>query len=182
MPTTFYVRPQTFLTANFQLYLGATYERGPTSTSFTVNTVAGATFIPIADYITPPLEPFTLAGSISANLRGSESNAQANATLAVRILRFNAVDNTTTTVTLLSSATELGTTEAARTMSATPPSTAISAGDRIQFTVAAVNVGSMGGGRTVTFNFNGPTAGASGDSFITFTETIKFRNRAVVFG
>ena len=50
-------------------------------------------------------------------------------------------------------------------------STTIDAGNRLVIKPTIVNVGTMLGGGTVTFDYNGATAGADGDSFITLTET-----------
>ena len=64
---------------------------------------------------------------------------------------------------------EAGTAEAARTAARTPTSTAFSAGDRIKLTLSVINVGTMGAGTFNTYH-DGPAAGASGDSYVTFTE------------
>ncbi len=124
-------------------------------------------------FISEPISAVTISGTISSNLRALESNAMANygiGFLVYRILSGNGAVNSR-----LGSAsdntTELGTTEAARTPSFTPTSTAFSNGDMIAVAIVYVTVGSNASGFTASGFYNG-AAGATGDTFITFTETI----------
>jgi len=126
-------------------------------------------------WLSKPLNAVTISGSLTVNLRALESSMAANQQSGIWIRRYtNAGDPTTDYIIdeTLPSGVEMGTAEAAQNWSATPFSTAIPAGDRIGCNVFAIEIGVGVTGHTHTLFFDGPTAGASGDSFITFTETI----------
>lgn len=183
MPTTFYPRDLQIGIATYgngAVGEFASVDRGPTAQSVTGNTTAGGTWISLGYWATKPLVGFTLSGTVSVNLRGLESNAQANASLGVRIYRWQRVGGLSASLGQASSTTELATTQATRTATVTPTTTVFSSGDALVFEVGIINIGTMGGGRTVTFFYNGPTAGASGDSFFTINPTVTAQRRAVV--
>jgi hypothetical protein len=184
MPTTLYLRNATIGidTPSFNTALGDV-NRGASVTQTNVETVAGATWISILNFATLPLdEAFTLSGQITCNLRGLESNGQANASLGVRFYKWTRADGVGAQIAQASSTVELATSEAARTATVTPPSTSFAIGDALIMEVGAINIGAMGGGRGVTFYYNGPTAGASGDSYVTIAENLKFLHRVAVTG
>lgn len=185
MPTTFYPRAQQIGLATYGNGANgelAALSRGATSTQASVNTTAGGTWISLGFYATPPLQSFSLSGTVSVNLRGLESNAQANASLGLRIYRLSAAGVLSASLGQASSTVELGTAEAARTASVTPTTTTFNNGDSLVFEIGAINIGTMGGGRSVTFFYNGPTAGASGDSFVTINPTITMKQRTAITG
>lgn len=155
-----------------------TVARGGTATSVAGTTISSGTWISLGYWATPPLVGFTFSGSTSMNLRGDESNAQANAGLGARFYRWVRGTGIGASLLNLASATELGTAEGAQTASGTPTSTVFANGDALVVEVGITNVGTMGNNRTVTFYFNGPTAGASGDSYVTLTENLVFQRRA----
>lgn len=115
------------------------------------------------------------------NLRGAESATQANASLGVRLYKYSG-GSLSASLGQPAALTELGTTEGAVTATFTPTSTAYASGDIIVVEVAITNGNgvTMGNGRTVTFYYAGPTAAASGDSYITFTENFLFKQRAIM--
>ena len=67
---------------------------------------------------------------------------------------------------------EYTTSDTAKNASFTPTSTALNYGDRIKVTLFVKNQGTMGGGFTVTNSYDGPTAAAAGDTYVTFTENL----------
>lgn len=130
------------------------------------------------EYISPPVGVgFTLSGTITFNLRGFESSMNANATWRCVVER---IDNTgviisTVVDSLRTGATELGTSESAHNWTATPTSTTFAKGDRLRVRVLIDDASSnMGAGFSVSFMVAGTSSGASGDSFITLTETVTF--------
>jgi len=118
-----------------------------------------------------PLNAVTISGSITPNLRALENNAMANAFVTIRIYKRSSGG----TYTLISDpgdsiGTELGTTEAVRTASLIPTSTALADGDRIAILLIWMAVSGSTGFSTTGF-FNG-AAGATGDTYVSFNETI----------
>lgn len=156
--------------------------RGAAAATAVTNTVASGNNIQITQtaggqalqWLTAPLSAVTISGSITVNIRGLESATAANSGAGIRIERADSSGNILATIVPSSavSATEYGTTDAARSAAFTPSPATLSTGDRIVVTVLAVAVGTMGGSRTVTNSYDGPTSGAAGDTFVTFTETI----------
>lgn len=129
-------------------------------------------------WFTNPLSAVTISSTVTINVRGLESNAMANASLTMRIDRMNNA-GTSVLSTIVAFAgggdgAEFGTTESARNYTVSPTSATLSDGDRLRFQVFLDDASgvTMGSGFTVSFFYDGPTAGASGDSFVTFTETI----------
>ena len=138
-------------------------------TNIQVTATAGGTALTF--FSEPLTEGVTISGTVTPNLRGLESANGVNSGLALLVERANnaGVANSTVIARQVIGA-ELGTTEAARTASLTPTSTIFAAGDRIRVTISLINVGTMGAG-TVTMFYNGAASAASGDNFLTFTET-----------
>lgn len=119
----------------------------------------------------------TISGLVGVNVRGLESNALANAGAGILIERYNAAATTLVSTivadtTIPATISEYTTADAVKTTSFTPTSTAIAAGEWIKVTLKVRNVGTMATGYTVTNTYNGPTSGAAGDTFISFTETL----------
>ena len=71
-----------------------------------------------------------------------------------------------------SEGTELTTSETAATITLTPTSTALAAGDMLVLLAMYCGIGTSASGFTVTGYYAGTTGGASGDTYVTFTETI----------
>lgn len=159
-----------------------TLERGGVATSTAGTTTSGGTWISLGYWTTTPLVNFTFSGSVTANLRADESNNLANAGIGARFYKWVRGTGIGSSVLSLATGTELGTTESARSITGTPTSTAFADGDSLVIEVGITNVGTMGNARTVNFYFNGPTAGASGDSYVTLTENLVFQRRARISG
>lgn len=159
---------------------GLSTGRGTTAANFNTATVNGPTTVlvqriigTVAQWVSAPLaQDVTIAGAITLNLRCSESSMSANAAMNAHVSRV-ASDGTVTAIGQSNRTIEMGTSETAENFTITPTSTAFSRGDRIrvllffQDSAAAV----MASGFQVNFVYDGPTGGASGDSFVTFTET-----------
>lgn len=156
--------------------------RGAAAVSKVTNTAAGPTAgVQVTNgaggtaiaWLSAPLDAVTIAGTVTFNVRMAESAAQANTGAQVKIERCNGAGVVQSTIVNSEQGTELTTSESARNWTATPTSTALSAGDRIKITVLGNDAGgNMGSGRTFTLWYDGPTAGASGDSYVTFTESL----------
>jgi len=130
-------------------------------------------------WISQPLSAdLTVSGSITFNMRAYESSMSANMAINCRILKMVATTNAVSEVYKTVRSTELGTSEAANNWSETPGSSfSFNRGDRI--VLAAFfddGGGNQSSGYTGYFYFNGPTAAASGDSYVTFTETFSFES------
>jgi hypothetical protein len=153
--------------------------QGRAAVTTTTNTVASGTNITITataggqalSWFSEPLtNAVTISGTITPNIRCRESANAVNSGIALLIERTNNAGTVQSTVSARAViGAEAGTAEAARTAARTPTSTAFSAGDRIKLTLSVINVGTMGAGTFNTYH-DGPAAGASGDSYVTFTE------------
>lgn len=161
--------------------------RGTGSTLATTNTAASGTNIAVTNTAAGTAISWwfrvgaavTISGGITINLRGMMSNAAANAGAGIWIQRF-APDAVTVGASLLNDITipvagatayAVGT-DAAKNIVATPTSVAFAAGDWIKVTLKVRNVGTMAAGYTVVNTYNGATAAAAGDTYVTFTENI----------
>lgn len=131
-------------------------------------------------FISAPVNAFTLAGTITVNARAAESAAQANYGIGASI-HYEADENGSTpgdwggasaALGVGQNTTELGTSEAARSISITPTSTDLPQGARLILVLVWCSAGGTStSGRTATAFYNG-ASGATGDCFVTFTETI----------
>lgn len=133
-------------------------------------------------YVTPPLSaPFTISGTITLNLRGSEAAMTQNAAINAVIEKISGADGSRTTIATTANTVELGTAESANNFNVTPTSTAMVRGDRIRVVVYADDsaAATMASGGNLIFWLNGPTAAASGDSWIQFTENLTFEGTSV---
>lgn len=180
MATTFFLRNiASTLGGAGQFSMGQ--RRGRTVTTAVTTSTASGTNIQVTAtaggqalkfFSEPMTAAVTISGTIQPNLRGFESANAVNAGLALLVERANNAGVAQSTVIARQViGAELVTTEASRSGAAlTPTSTAFAAGERICVTVSLINVGTMGAG-TVSFVYNGAASAASGDNFLTFTET-----------
>lgn len=118
----------------------------------------------------------TISGTVTFNFWGLESAMATNAGLAAIVSRYDSGGTFVSDVVAQANAAhadgvELGTGNALRDWTATPTSTTFADGDWLAVIVHADAVGTMGTG-TVELAYDATTAGAIGDSFVTFTETI----------
>jgi len=199
MATTLYLRATTpAVSVGSDLVRGLSTSRGAASTDAVKNTVTGPVTPPTAatqltlaaggtvvTWVSDPVAAFTMAGSITVNIRARESATQANATVVAEILRLGNDGSIISTPAVVGTAgTELTTSDAAKVYNKTPTSTAFSAGDRIGVRIY-IDDGSgvtMASARTVTVTYDGPTGAAAGDTFVTLTETISFVAQGSVSG
>lgn len=179
----------TFFTAGgLTTVLPCRLSRGtPVADTAVSNTVAGAGQAILfgtqaTAWITPPLDRgVTISGTITANIWGVESSMSANVQMACRVWRITsagAVFNESTPFFDTSTFAELPTTIAAQNFTQTPISTACNKGDRLLIAPYAFAIGTMGSGFTTSMTYDGPTAAASGDSYVTFTEDFGFMSDA----
>lgn len=163
--------------------LALSQQRGGVSTNAVTNAVASGTNIVVTStaggtalsWFSEPLpEAFTLTGTCTVNIRGLESANAVNAGRGILIERTNnagtvqsSIVADTTVPATIAEYTTADTANAAFTPTVT--STTFASGDRIKVTLKVRNVGTMAAG-TVTNTYNGPTAGAAGDTFITFSQ------------
>lgn len=133
-------------------------------------------------WFTKPLQSFTLSGLVKCNIRARESAGTANASLGVEIARVDG-DGTNATVwgyanrdaaTTSGGAGELASTsETAYTVYVSGDDLAISDGQRIRIRVFfddCADIPAAGG--TVSIWHDGPTGGASGDTYLIFGQTL----------
>jgi hypothetical protein len=159
--------------------------RGAAAANYSTATVAGPTngvetggYSP-THWISPPVgADVTISGSITFNLRGYESNDLANCALnAVLDVIDGGASQTITTIHKTTNTTEMTTSQAAYNFSQSPAAgIAVHKGDRLRLRVFADDAagGNMAASYTFLFYYNGPTGGASGDSYITLTEDVTF--------
>jgi hypothetical protein len=121
-------------------------------------------------WISKALAAVTISGTITVNHRSAESAAQANYGASATVWAL--ISGSANLLGVGGSVTELATAEAATNFNITPTSRTLSDGDRV---VVVFHYGAAGGssasGRTASFFYAG-ASGATGDSFVTFTETI----------
>jgi len=77
--------------------------------------------------------------------------------------------------------TEFGTTAANRTATASLTTRAFQTGDRVVLRLYA-NTGSFGSmtAGTITINYNGATAGASGEAFLEFSQNVPLKKKVAM--
>ena len=157
---------------------------GGVGSTETNNTVAGptsginATSSPVAKMFFSPIvaADFTLSGTVTFNIWGSENSMSANVALCVALYRVDNTGAMTLIVKSTDTVGELGTTMAKRTWTATPTSTAMKRGDRIAAWVMYIDGGgTMASGFTASWRYNASVA-ASSDSNFTLTETVTWES------
>ena len=160
--------------------------RGPTLTTKTMNTVAGPTTgleveastggVHLQWWSDPLNADVTISGSITWNLWASESDMSANVAINGIVEVVDGATGAVTTIDQTARTTEVAITTAAVNNFAETPAAGVlcKRGDRIRVRIFADDAGTMGNGFTWAFYYSGPTAAASGDSYLTFTENLTF--------
>lgn len=149
----------------------------------TTSTVASGNHIIVTDVSTSSsiflmrVNAVTISGTITSNLWMFESVMSANAQSALVVSRYTNDGSFVSDVVANGNAnhtfgTELGTSAAAQNWTITPTSTSFNAGDWLAVVVHADAGGGTMASGVVSLRLNGPTGGASGDSWVQFTETI----------
>lgn len=142
------------------------------------------------DWISPPVAAdVTISGTITANIWASESSMSANVAInvVIEIIRANVLGtvNSNTLVQIVKSTRtteEAVTTRAAANFTTGMTSGAYSSqtlnrGDRLRVRVIADDGGgNMATGFTFNMSYNGSSASADGDTYVTFTEDFSFES------
>jgi len=127
----------------------------------------------------PMPEGLTLTGTCTVNIRGLEAAATVNAGRGILIERTNTAGTVQASIvadtTVPATIAEYTTTDAANAAFApTVTSNTFAVGDRIKVTLKVRNAGTMAANASgVTNSYNGPTAGAQGDTYITFSQDFR---------
>lgn len=195
MPTTFYysdVTHPTYSVSGFivkQLLLGTRDDGAVTYSMASAASqplqVRNSTDNPFIWVTEPIASNVTVSGTITHNLWGRESNAMANFGACASVWEYdNAGNSLNALVSTAGGASfadgvEYGTTSALRDWNATPTSRLIDAGNRLAVILYHGGIASPASGFTLDMTVGATTGGVSGDSFITFTETITVEGGAV---
>lgn len=127
----------------------------------------------VIEWYTPKLEAVTLSGIAVGNIRVAESNAAANITPRLEIAITDGNGNNPIIWGAATANTEASTTEGATTIYVAGPDTEITAGQRIRFRVYINQFEArMSTVFTGTLYYNGSTANASGDTYVTLPVTL----------
>lgn len=142
---------------------------GPTSGVQATDTAGGNKLA----WFTKPLAGVTISGTISFTLpAGVESSMNANAGLQVKVERCDNAGAVISTVVNSEKGTELPTSAASQSWTASPTSTTLNTGDRLKITVFGNDVGTMGSGFTFGFNYGDDSSTATFRAIVNFTETL----------
>lgn len=180
MATTYYLRDanSSVATSDTDKTLDETRGDGSNSATGASTTSSTGTQLAIAgtpvSWWGPPLAAQTIsAQTVSFSLWGFESSSMANQAFRVLIELYSGDGATLRGVIAdISDDVELGTTGAALTRSLTSTARTASDGDRIRVRVYTREIGGGVAGFTTTLNYDGTTAGAAGDSSVTFANTL----------
>jgi hypothetical protein len=164
--------------------------RGSGSTNAITNTAAGWTSPiqvtntaggTVIEWYTKALAAFTLEGLCRFNIRALESNAAANASLAAEVA-VTASDGSSPTVLGISRTMgasgfgfgELATTDSVETIDVGVDTTSITEQQRLRFRIYVddVSFAPLVTGHTVTVTYNGTSAAAAGDTYVTLPQSI----------
>jgi len=157
-----------------------TTTRGAAAATGTRTTAAGPTagmeIQTESQWVSNPLSADVLiSGTITFNLRMAEGNTGGNAGAQCVIERIDSVGVIQEVVCNSEYGTEMATSERAENWTVDATDTQFYKGDRIRIRVAGNDAGgTMGASVGLTFWYDGPTAAASGDSYVTFTEALEF--------
>ena len=161
-----------------------TTARGGAADFGTYTAVAGPTVTKLAqsNATHPITSAFTMSGTITFNMWGRQS-VDSNAGFVMRVMRYNAATDALELVVEQAKGTELATsatTSTANNWTASGYSAvAFAPGDHILVFVGFDDAGgNMIAGGTLRHDFDGPTPGAVGDSYVTFTEDFAFDTSA----
>lgn len=145
--------------------------------SVTIGGTTNTGDVAIGYWTTMPLVGFTLSGSISINVWGDEQNATTNYGAKCIVYKWNLASGLSTALATITTG-EFATTPAARTGSATPTSTVFSNNDMLVFYFLFTPAGGAGANnRSVNFYYNGATAAAQGDTYVTINENVTYSKR-----
>lgn len=165
-----------FTTASVTPVAGATVGIELVSAGFGGVTGGSATGTGV-EWLTLPLAAdVTISGAITGNLWAHETDMNANCAANFVVDKLNGATGAITQIVKSARTTEVAlTTSAVNNFTATPASgVACSRGDRLRARVFFDDAGTMGAVGVAVFSFDGQTGGATGDSFLSFSETFTF--------
>lgn len=194
MATTLYLRNLQSNIANTSIgnqYFFMTTARGASVTGADVDTVSGGTEIQWTDisggtqiaWISQPVNSTQniTASTCTYNIWALESKNTGNAGGRSRLFRWSANNGTETLIAgPTDDGVEFNTTIGAFNWTNTATATTLLKGDRIIVKYYIAGVGTMGSGQTCTMGYNGGSAGANGDSYVTLTDNLTFQRRIYV--
>jgi hypothetical protein len=136
------------------------------------------------EWISPPVSAdVTVSGTITVNIWAAESSASANVAInaVIEVIRANALgtanSNTLVQIAKTARTTEVAlTTRAVNNFTVSATSTVVNRGDRLRVRVFGDDAGTMATGFTFNISYNGATAAADGDTYVTFTQTFAFES------
>jgi len=130
-----------------------------------------------ASWVTHPLAAdVTISGSITFNVWAYESSMSANVAInCVLDVLDGVTGQTITQIIKTTRTTELATSTAAQNWAEAPGAgVACYKGDRLRLRIFGDDAGTMSSGYTFTVNYCATSAGTTGDTYITLTETATF--------
>jgi len=136
-----------------------------------VTDTAGGT---VVDWWTKQLTAFTLGGAVLVNARLLESASAANASWRCEIVVTDSDGSNPVVWAVNAFLSELSMTEAADQMYLSGDDVSVAAGQRLRLRFLLDDPADvpMAAGQTVTLFYAGTTGGASGDTYLTFTQTL----------
>lgn len=155
----------------------AVTEATVSGTSIQMTLTSGGT---AAKWITVPFKAdVVIQGAVITNFWGKESAATTNVQMGLQMAEYTTsaqsaffASSAGTEALTTTSQTEWAKNPAAVETGGLYTATTIDAGNRLILLPYIYNIGTMAAGR-MTFDYNGSTAGADGDSFVTLTEVIR---------
>ncbi|OGR65738.1 MAG: hypothetical protein A2X31_09895 [Elusimicrobia bacterium GWB2_63_22] len=142
----------------------------PTTGTQITRTAGGTAMVWYSD----PLDEVTISGNVTFNIWSMESSNSANAAITGELLRADASGTLLSTIaTVRTTTTELS--KFSLTLYnwvRTPVPTALANGDRLAVRLYVDDASTLSAGFTVTVSLDGPTAGASGDTWVSMVETL----------
>src|SRR5262245_52320411 len=129
------------------------------------------------EWLSDPIDrDVMIQGTMTLNVWASENSMNANVGIGVRIERVDHLGAIQQQVLKTNGPSELGTSLAVNNWTGIPPAgVAFNKGDRLRVTLFGIDVGgTMASGFTFTASFGSPSAGVSGDTYITFAENFGF--------
>ncbi len=170
-------------TDNTVASLGTSFGTGQVNAAW--GAAAGSTISATTDwptgtllFVTNPLDAIFVDLAATVNARALESSTMANYIVGAQVYRLPSGGGATSlAATGFGSGVELGTTEAAASFGLNM-NTTLSAGDRLVLVLVYAGIGTSASGFTASGFYAGTSGGASGDTFITFGETITEQSAA----
>lgn len=137
------------------------------------------------EWLSPPVSAdVTISGTITANIWGRELNMTDNVAINVAIDIVRATDNSIVNIVNSTRTTEMA--QSATTNSVNNFTTGMTSGayagqtvnrgDRLRIRIFGDDAGTMASGGTFRIGYNGTTAAADGDSYVSFAETFAFES------